>query len=615
LFFYLGNMIRKYVPDITTIVNGRITQLVDDGELKGVKIILPKVVFSELEYRAEQGKDSGFSGMAELEKLKEFSDDGLIEFSFGGEEPNFISEMTSSEIQAMVRDLAKEREAILVTSDEVLSSSSKIDGLEVRYLTPIHEEFEPKLLDFFESDAMSVHLKEGVRPMAKVGRPGNFNIKKVREDSLDSSEMREIAQELTELARRDPEGYIEVEMDGASMIQLGEFRIAIARPPFSDAMEITAVRPVADVDLDDYALSEKLKDRLDEQAEGVLVAGSPGAGKSTFAQALAEFYKKQDKVIKTMESPRDLQVDEEVTQYTALEGDMELTSDILLMVRPDYTIYDELRRGDDFEIFVDMRLAGVGMVGVVHSTKAIDAVQRLIGRVELGMIPMIVDTVIFVEEGRIGEVYALVPTVGVPQGMGSPDLARPMVEVQDFETGEPEYQIYSFGEQVVVMPVEENEVSSEGKEKAKEIEELIRDWTDANVDVEMISDQNAVVKANSEDVPRIIGRNGQTVDDLQNSLNVRLDIRETDEVISEPSSEDSSKKVFIPEIEDVGNNIILKFGSEYKGRHVKIFAGDSMLFKGSIGKNGEISLNKDTKIAEQLMNVYDQGIEITAEIE
>ena len=609
-------MIRKYVPDITTIVNGRITRLVEEDELKGVKIILPNVVFSELEHLAEQGKDSGFSGMSELEQLKQFSDDGLIEFSFDGEEASHISEMSSSETKAMVRDLAKERDAILVTSDEVLSSSAKVEGLEVKYLTPIHEEdFEPKLLDFFESNAMSVHLKENVRPMAKVGRPGNFNIKKVREDPLDSSEMREIAQELSELARRDPDGYIEVEMDGASMIQLGEFRIAIARPPFSDAMEITAVRPVADVDLDDYALSEKLKNRLDEQAEGVLVAGAPGAGKSTFAQALADFYKEQDNVIKTMESPRDLQVDDEVTQYTALEGDMEQTSDILLMVRPDYTIYDELRRGDDFEIFVDMRLAGVGMVGVVHSTKAIDAVQRLIGRVELGMIPMIVDTVIFVEEGGIGEVYALVPTVGVPQGMGSPDLARPMVEVQDFETGEPEYQIYSFGEQIVVMPVEENEVSEAGREKAKEIEELIRDWTDANVDVEMISDQNAVVRATSEDVPRIIGRNGQTVDDLQESLNVRLDIRETDEVISEPSSESSSDKVFIPEVEDVGDCIILKFGTEYKGDHVKIFAGDSLLFKGSVGKNGEISLDKGTKIADQLMNVYEQGIEITAEIE
>lgn len=83
----------------------------------------------------------------------------------------------------------------------------------------------------------------------------------------------------------------------------------------------------------------------------------------------------------------------------------------------------------------------MGMVGVVHSTRAIDAIQRLIGRVELGMISMVVDTVIFIKMGKVKEVFSLKPTVGIPHGMGSPDLARPMVEVCDFETDEPQYQI------------------------------------------------------------------------------------------------------------------------------------------------------------------------------
>ena len=78
---------------------------------------------------------------------------------------------------------------------------------------------------------------------------------------------------------------------------------------------------------------------------------------------------------------------------------MEKTADVLLLVRPDYTIYDEVRKTRDFEIFADMRLAGVGMIGVVHANRAIDAVQRLIGRVELGVIPQVVDTVIFIDKG------------------------------------------------------------------------------------------------------------------------------------------------------------------------------------------------------------------------
>ena len=64
---------------------------------------------------------------------------------------------------------------------------------------------------------------------------------------------------------------------------------------------------------------------------------------------------------------------------------MKKAVDILLLVRPDYTIFDEVRRAQDFEVFADMRLAGVGMVGVVHASSPLDAIQRFMGRVELGM--------------------------------------------------------------------------------------------------------------------------------------------------------------------------------------------------------------------------------------
>lgn len=49
-----------------------------------------------------------------------------------------------------------------------------------------------------------------------------------------------------------------------------------------------------------------------------------------------------------MESPRDLQLPAEITQYAPLEGSMENTADVLLLVRPDYTIYDELRKKQRF---------------------------------------------------------------------------------------------------------------------------------------------------------------------------------------------------------------------------------------------------------------------------
>jgi ATPase len=222
---------------------------------------------------------------------------------------------------------------------------------------------------------------------------------------------------------------------------------------------MTIVKPLVKTRLSDYDLSKKLVSRLESHAEGIFVAGPPGAGKTTFVQALAEHYRSKGKIIKTMEHPRDLQVHDDITQYGPLSGSMEKTGDLLLLVRPDYTIYDELRKTSDFKVFSDMRLAGVGLVGVTHSSKAIDAIQRLVGRVELGVIPHVVDTLIFIRAGKVEKVYELSMTVKVPHGMTESDLSRPVIQVKDFEGGQVEYELYSFGEEVVVIPVREVKAS------------------------------------------------------------------------------------------------------------------------------------------------------------
>jgi len=45
-------------------------------------------------------------------------------------------------------------------------------------------------------------------------------------------------------------------------------------------------------------------------------------------------------------------------------------------------------------------------------------------------------------------------TVKVPAGMESDDLARPAVLVHDFADKKVCFEIYSFGEQIVVMPLD-----------------------------------------------------------------------------------------------------------------------------------------------------------------
>jgi ATPase len=299
---------------------------------------------------------------------------------------------------------------------------------------------------------MSVHLKQNLPPYAKKGGPGDWHLEGVTEEPLSSELIEDIALEIIESVREDEHSFIEIEKEGAVVAQLREFRIVITRPPFSNDVEITAVRPLVNLTLADYSIDARLKKRL-TKAEGILVAGSPGAGKSTFSAALANFYLKQDKVVKTLESVRDLQVEPEITQYTKLEGSLENSADILLLVRPDFTIFDEVRTTKDFEIYADFRLSGVGMVGVVHSSSAIDAIQRFIGRIELGMLPSIIDTIIFIEGGDISTVLVVKMTVKVPSGFRDKDLARPVVEVREYRTDQLSYEIYSFGQDIVINPV------------------------------------------------------------------------------------------------------------------------------------------------------------------
>ena len=51
-----------------------------------------------------------------------------------------------------------------------------------------------------------------------------------------------------------------------------------------------------------------------------------------------------------------------------------------------------------------------------------------------------------------------------PTGLKEVELSRPVVEVRDFLTGELEYEMYTFGEQTIVVPVKKVEIPGiEGK--------------------------------------------------------------------------------------------------------------------------------------------------------
>ncbi len=932
--------IEKLVPDTSVIIEGLVTQKITENEFLPEVIIIHEAVLSELEHQANLNKAIGYLGLEEIRKIHELAGKHDIKMEFKGRKPSAaeIKYARLGEIDALIRDLAYDEGAILFTADKIQAKIAEAKGMDFIFFHVEQLHRHLKLEDYFDETTMSVHLRENVLPYAKKGIPGNWKFVAIGEKELDRDLIQEISTEIIEEAGIRKDAFIEIERPGSTIVQLGPYRTVITKPPFSDGWEITAVRPIKKLDLLDYAMSEKLRARIEEQAEGILIAGAPGMGKchgkstpilmydgsikmveniktgdlimgpdsnsrnvlsttegygrlykvkpvkgdpyivneehilslkyntrkiektfnisvkdflslpphirerckgyrtgiafpkketpinpyflglwlgdglsaslrisnseieivkfledyaqengmvlkhhshkiettcqtygitvgrrdgvvinpllnkmkasnlihnkhipylykindyetrleilaglidtdgylyancfeiltkferlkddilylarslgfaayykekyvkdkkyyrihisgdiskipvrirrkqgherqqtknvlrtgieidyigygnyygfeldkdglyclgdftvthnSTFAQALAEHYASLGRIVKTIEAPRDLILPENITQYAISHGDAQEIHDILLLSRPDYTVFDEMRNTNDFKLFADLRLSGIGLAGVVHATNPIDAIQRFVGRIELGVIPQVIDTVIFIKNGAIDKILSLEMTVKVPSGMTEADLARPVVVVTDFDTGRLEYELYSYGEETVVVPVrgKYQDLTPSKQLAARAIMNEFRKIVE-NVKVEIISEHRCIVYIPEKDISRIIGKEGKTIEQIEKRLGISIDIRELEEV---PTREKGGQPVkFNTNV--TNKNIEFNLGSNMQGKDVHIYVDGEYLLTAKIGAAGLIKIRKKNKIGSIIANALKRGEEV-----
>jgi len=350
----MAQKFEKIVPDTSVLVEGILSRRIASGEYSVREIVLHEGVVAECEYNANMGRAIGLLGIDELSRISKLATKGGFQLRFAGErpKPHELENSKVGDIDAKIRDLAWEEDAVLLTSDPVQAQVAKAKGVKVILVDKGSAKDKLILESYFDDTTMSVHLRENVLPFAKKGRPGAWEFVELSKKLLTANDIRKISTDIIEQARIRDDGFIEVERNNSTIVQLGRYRIVMTQPPFSDASEITAVRPITKLTLDDYKLDEKILGRIAARAEGILIAGAPGHGKSTFAQALAERYAEGGKIVKTIEAPRDLQLSDNITQYSLSRGTPKEIHDTLLLSRPDFTIFDELRNPEDFSFHI-----------------------------------------------------------------------------------------------------------------------------------------------------------------------------------------------------------------------------------------------------------------------
>lgn len=444
--------------------------------------------------------------------------------------------------------------------------------------------------NFFDEETMSLHIKENVPILKKKWWPWNW--KPVLDSKpFSSGELKTLIDKIFQEVNTLGQWFIEIDRSLSKIVQLWPYRIVIVYPPLSDWLEMTVAKPIKRLTIEDYKLDPETLDLFQNSSKWILISWAPWSGKTTFAQAMVDLYQKQNNIIKTIESPRDLLVSESVVQYSFTHGTHDEIRDILLLSRPDYTVYDELRNKADFELYKDLRLTGIWLIWVIHATRPVDSIQRFLGTIEMWIIPQVIDTVIFIEKWVINQIYQLQLVVKVPSWMNSEDLARPVIVVTGFFSKQAEYEIYTFWEQIVVVPITSemqsanNEKSSMNEYAKHAIQLKLQKLLPCDFLLKIKSSKSLQLYIPTDYKWRIIGKAGNVITQLEKSIWLSIDVHTFDDL---PLAD-------IPtQIKEGKNYFEILLPKEFANQSIALLV-DDVLMRLSADQNAVISFkNKST---------------------
>ena len=168
-------------------------------------------------------------------------------------------------------------------------------------------------------------------------------------------------------------------------------------------------------------------------------------------------------------------------------------------------------------------------------------------------------------------------------------------------------EIYSYGEETVVVPVSETATQMTGAKKlaADAIEKAMQKFTD-QMKVEMPSEHKAIVYVPKQYIAGIIGKEGKNIMQMEEKLGIGLDIRELGAEDAAEASKPAGDEVH-HELNIVSKYIEIHLGEKMKGQDIDIYVAKEYLATFNIGKKGIIRIKKSNPLGKAIMNAQKYG--------
>ena len=439
----------RIVLDTSIVINGKFSKMLKAGEIEGHEIVIPAAVIDELQAQASKGRDIGFKGLEEIRRIRELALSRGLAIKFVGERPSLedIKLAKSGRIDALIRDVAKSEGGTLYTSDYVQALVAEAEGIPVRYIEAYVKRERLKFEDYFTPETILVEFTPGCYPIAKIVDGNEVKLIKVGDRPLGEEEVNGLIEEIIGECRLSDECGIRVLKPGAMILQLRDYRIAVAKPPFSDKPELI-IRKLSFKPRFEVKLLNPLIERISDKSSGVLMIGMPESGVLELAKILVKMLREKGRIIKTVEYGGVLRGAEDSACYSPLEGDVEKTAEFLIHVKPDYVVLNDMISSKDFKSFIKLRLAGIAVIGIIYSDDPFNVLKRFLGKLDLDLLTKTLNFLILVTNKTL-KIYELNMTIRAPAGR-DPTHIRPLVEIRALPKGEVEYEIYSDGGRLIV---------------------------------------------------------------------------------------------------------------------------------------------------------------------